>query len=87
VQKLIPRAVTDKEVLTARLQCAFPNKIKLQNKNTHLLYHNQHAHGHQYTQSMAQLYDKGSSLPVSGIAVRTSDLTTNLHRLKVTSWD
>lgn len=28
VQKLIPRAVTDKEVLTARLQCAFPNKIK-----------------------------------------------------------
>jgi len=36
---------------------------------------------------MAQLYDKGSGLPVSGIAVRTSYLTTNLHRLKVTSWD
>lgn len=32
-------AVTDKEVLIARLQRGFPNKLKLQNKNTYLLYH------------------------------------------------
>jgi hypothetical protein len=68
-QKLTRRAVTDKEVLIASLLCAFPNKIELQYKNT-----GQNAPGHQYMQSMAQLYDKGSSLLICNIAVRTSDL-------------
>ena len=62
------------------LQCAFPNKIKLQYKNTH-----QHAPGHQYICSMAQLYDKSSSLLVCDIALISSDLTTNLQHLKVNS--
>ena len=38
-------------------------------------------------QQNIKIYDKGSTLPVCDIAVRTSDLTTALQHLKVTSWD